>query len=176
MRQVIPSAVQLFQQVLFYLFRQEFIKGLFDVLVHFIKDQYNRFIKCTNFLQGFVHNTDLVFIFRMRNIHDMQQDVCLSHLIQCRFEAFYKVMRQLTDKSNRIAQEERRLLKHYFTGSGFQRCKQLIFCKYIRLTQYRHQRTFTHICIAHQGYADKGSSLLALSLRLFVNLLESLAQ
>ena len=106
----------------------------------------------------------------------MYQQVCLAHLVKCRFEGFYQVVRQLTDEAHRITQEERQVVERYLANSGVQRGEEFILCKDLRLAQQVHQCGLAHVGVTYERHAHHLPAVLALGSHLLVYLLEVFSQ
>jgi len=52
------------------------------VRINFIEDENRLLVARSDFGQSLVHHIDVVFKFRMRNVHHMQQNICFANLIQ----------------------------------------------------------------------------------------------
>ncbi len=132
--------------------------------------------KALQLLEGLVDDPQLLFIARMGNIDDVQQNIGLADFIQRTFEAFHEVVGQLADKSDGVAEQERCILKDYFAGSRIEGGKELILGEDVALAQEIHERGFADVSVADQCDADKFSAVLTLGECLFVDLLQTAAQ
>ena len=106
----------------------------------------------------------------------MHQDIRLPHLIQSTLESLNQLRRQLTDKTDRITQQERHILNHHLPHRRIQSRKQLILSKYIRLRQQIHQGTLPHIRISHQRKTHHLAPVAPLRSHLPVHLLQLILQ
>jgi hypothetical protein len=85
----------------------------------------------------------------MRYVYHMQQAIRLAHFIERALEALYQMVRQLADKANGIAQQERRLLVHHFPRSRVQGSEELVLGEDLALAEDIHQGALAHIRIAY---------------------------
>ena len=112
----------------------------------------------------------------MRDVHDVQQQVCLAHLVQCRLERVHQVGGQLADKSYRIRKQERKVVDNHFAHGRIQRGKQFVFGKHFALGKQVHQGGFAHVGISHQCGTNHAAAVLALCRLLFVDLSQAFFQ
>ena len=110
-------------------------------------------------------------VIRIRIIHDLQQQIRLRHLFECRFKGLDQRCRQLLNKPDRVRNQE------ILAVSGLdapdrriQSRKQHIVLKHLflfpRIPVHKgiHNRGLACIGITHQGYQRDRSGLAAFSL------------
>src|SRR5574344_292187 len=139
------------------------------VSIYFIKDNHRRFVCASKVFQRIFHHADLLLDVRMRDVHHVQQQVSLPHLIQCALERVHQVCGQFAYKPYRIRQQERQILYHHLPHCCVKRSKQFVLRKHLALRQQVHQGGFTHVGISHQCHANHSSAVFALSRFLSVN-------
>ena len=106
----------------------------------------------------------------MGNVHDMNEDVAVSHLVKRAFEGFHQMGGQLADEADGVGQQERQVGNHHLADSGVKCRKEFILGKYLALAQDVHQCGFAHIGIAHERNAGEFAAVFALSDLLLVKL------
>src|SRR5262249_25677190 len=97
-RLTLPAFTQLAEQLRLHPLFQPRIEDTPFVEIDLIKDHQHRFIKGVKLLQGLVDDPQLLFIPRVRDIHNVQKNIRLPYLIKRALKAFDKMMRQLADK------------------------------------------------------------------------------
>src|SRR5574344_1918535 len=111
-------------------FHGEFVIGLVAVGVRLVEYYIYRLVNCRNVFQCLLDDFHLFLVVSMRDVHDMNQDVCLPYFIKSALECLDQLCRQFPDKPYCIAQQERYVPDSYFPYSGVQGCKQFIFCEH----------------------------------------------
>ena len=106
----------------------------------------------------------------MRNIDDMHQQVRFTHLIQSRFKRFDQFGRQLTDKADRVGQQERQIVDNHLSDSRIECREQFVLGKHFALTKQVHQCGLSDIGITDQCHADHLSAVLPLHAFLLIDL------
>lgn len=110
----------------------------------------------------------------MGDIHNMDQEVGLAHLVEGRFEGIDQVGRQLADKADSIGEEEGKVLDNHLANSRVERGEEFVLGKDLALGQKVHDGRFADIGIAHEGHADQSAAVLALGGLLLLDLHEAL--
>ena len=88
-----------------------------------------------------VNSVRLLLIQLVAHINNVQQHVCLHDLFERRLEGRHKLMRQTLDKANGIRQNSLLLIGQLqLTRRRIKRCKQLILCVDIRISQRIQKR------------------------------------
>ena len=88
--------------------------------------------------QCFFHYVDLFLKVGMRNIHHMNQQVCLTHFVECRFEGIHQVGWQFANEADRIAEQEWQVVDNHLAHRRVECCKQFVLCKHVALRQEVH--------------------------------------
>ena len=86
------------------------------------------------------------------------------------------MVREFTNKSNRIREQERQVLNCYFAHSGIQRGKEFVFSENLRLANQVHDGGLAHVGIADKCYTHHLATVLALRSHLAVNLFQFLTE
>jgi len=171
-----PAGAEVGQDLLARVVIQPFIERIFDVKVHLVEDGDDGLVEGFEVLQGLVHHTQLLFVVGMRDVHHMQKDVGLAHLIERAFKALYKMVGQLADEAYRIAEEKGRVLVNELAGRRVQRGKELVLGQHVAFAEQVHEGRFAHVGIAYKGHANELAPVLALGKGLLVDLGQALAQ
>ena len=118
--------------------------------IHLVEDRNYRLIHTLQIVKGLLHYRKLVFKFRMRNIHYMQQHISFADFIKRALEALYQMVRKFTNKPYSITEKKRCIAQYHFPGSGVQRSKKLILCKHSLLLQV-HNSALPYIGVTNQA-------------------------
>ena len=76
---------------------------------------------------------DLLLEVRVRDIHDMKEQVCLARLIEGALETVHQIRRQLADESHRIRQQEGQIVDDHLTDGSIEGGKELVLSKHLTL-------------------------------------------
>ena len=112
----------------------------------------------------------------MGDVHHVEQQVRLPHLVQRRLEGVHQVGGQFADEAHGVGQEERQVVDDNLAHGGVQRGKELVLGEDLALGQEVHQRALAHVGVSHQGHAYQAAAVLALRGLLLVYLLQPLLQ
>ena len=104
--------------------------------IDFIENENHRFVGCVaDFMECFVDNLDLFLESRVRDVHDMQEQIGFTHFIEGGFERLDEVGRQFAYKSHRVGEQERQIVDDNFSDSGIESGEKFVFCKNFRFAQ-----------------------------------------
>ena len=173
-----PSALQLLQRHVLTRRRCKVISLLLHppVSINLVKDNHRRLLSTTQVAQRLLNNSYLLLKIRVRDIYHMQQQVCLAHLVQRRFERINQICRQLADKPDSVSQQKRQVPNRHLTHGRVKRRKKFVLSKHLTLRQQVHNRRFANIRITHQRHTNQPPAVLTLRRLLPVDFRETLLQ
>ena len=99
----------------------------------------------------------------------MDQDIRFAHLVKCGFERIHQMGGKFADETDRIGQQERKILDHDFPYRGIKRGEEFVFGKDLAFAQQIHKRGFPDIGVSHKSCPGEFASVFALHGLLFVD-------
>ena len=67
----------------------------------------------------------------MRHVNDVHQDIGFTYLVQGAFKGLYKLCRQLSDKSYRVAQKEGYIAYYDLSDGGVEGGEEFVLGEYV---------------------------------------------
>ena len=174
-----PGLFQLVERDVFAGARGEVVGRLLNVGegIDFVEYQNHGLVgRVAHLLQGLVHHLDLLLESRVRNVHDVEQQVGLAHLVESRLERVDQVGGQFTDEPYGIGEEEGQVVDNHLAHRGVEGGKELVLGKDLALGQQVHQGRLAHVGIAHQRHAHQFAAVFALDALLAVDAFQLLFQ
>nr|DAF45424.1 MAG TPA: hypothetical protein [Siphoviridae sp. ctBLh2] len=173
-----PALPKVVERAVFARRRSQVILLLFNIGIgiDLVEDQIDRFVAGTNLLQGLLDHGDLVLELRMGDVHDMHQQVGLTHLVERRFERLDEFRRELADETDGVRQQEREVVEDDLAHRGVERREKFVLGKDLALGDEVHERRFAHVRIADERHTNHGTAVRALHGHLAVDLLEVLLE
>ncbi len=112
----------------------------------------------------------------MGDVHDVDEEVRLSHLIECGFERLDQSRGEFADEADRVGEQEREVLDGDLADGGVERGEQLVFGEHLGVGKEVHECGFADVGVADERDADEFATVAPLRLHLFVDALEVRAQ
>ena len=109
--------------------------------------------------EGLLNNGNLILEAWVRDVNDMEQQICLAHLIQCRLKRLDKLRGELADEAYGVGHKEWEVVEYDLAHRGIECRKELILREYLTLRELVHKRRLTHIGITHQCHTHHLSTV-----------------
>ena len=173
-----PCAAQLVEGDVFLGCRSEVVLLLFGprIVVYLVEDYHGRLVGTSEVLERVLHHVYLFLEVGVRYVDDVEQEVCLAHLVQRRLKRVNQVCGQLADKAYGVGKEERQILHHHFPDRGVQRGEELVLGEHLTLREEVHDGRLAHVGVSHECHTNEATAVLALRGLLLVNLKEALLE
>ena len=146
------------------------------VIVDLVKHDDRGLVRASQFLERLVDHLYLLLKVGMRDVNDVNQQVCFTHLVERRLKGIYQIGRQLADKPYGVGQQKRQVADDNLSHSSVEGGEELVLSKDLTLGQQIHDRRLTDVGVAHKSHTDEPSTVFALCGLLFVDLFQPLFQ
>ena len=108
------------------LFVQVKVVVAFAEEVDLVEDEKGGLIVRLEVLEEVLDGLDLVFVGRVGNVDDVEEDVRFANLVEGGLEGFHEVVGELTDEPYGIGQEEGDAFVSYFAHGGIEGGEELV--------------------------------------------------
>ena len=122
--------------------------------IDFVERKNRRYLRRADFRQHRINDMDLLLVERIREIHEVDQQIGAAHLLKGALEGFHQSMRNLVDEPDGVHQHHLVAVgQTERAGGGVQRGEKLVLDEHPGPGQCIHQGRFARVGVTHQGNA-----------------------